>query len=499
MVALTVVAVLLAHPGTSIAGGTSESTGATGTGVLVRGSGFSSAGERKQVRDLQRTLRELGWRPGRVDGLFGPRTEAAVMRMQSAAGLGPDGIVGRQSSRVLRQLGAGKLRRGAGYAATNGSNRVRRLQRELRQRGVRPGPVDGRFGPRTELAVARLQRAAGLPANGFVDRRTEGALAQAPELPARSEQRPERPDRAASRAEVDSNARASAVQPAEAEAPNGVALSALVLGAALTLLVGVMAGALLVRIRMAGPEATVSAAAAGVPLLDPPEPAAEAPPETTLALGYASVDESAEEEASRLREQAAEVDSLCERHGWRLVQVVYDRVNGGRALGRPGLQYALERIARGEAGCLVVPRLARLTRSLPDLGRVIEATRTAGGRLFVADVGLDTATSEGELAAETLLSIAEWEHERLGERTRKGLAAARARGATTGRAAVDDVPGLKERIVAMRAEGMTLQAIADELNAEGVPTIRGGKQWRPSSVQAAAGYRRPRKPKGGPR
>jgi hypothetical protein len=46
---------------------------------------------------------------------------------------------------------------------------------------------------------------------------------------------------------------------------------------------------------------------------------------------------------------------------------------------------------------------------------------------------------------------------------------------------------------------MTLQAIADELNAEGVPTIRGGKQWRPSSVQAAAGYRRPRKPKGGPR
>jgi hypothetical protein len=38
---------------------------------------------------------------------------------------------------------------------------------------------------------------------------------------------------------------------------------------------------------------------------------------------------------------------------------------------------------------------------------------------------------------------------------------------------------------------MTLQAIADQLNAEGVPTLRGGKKWRPSSIQGALGYRRP--------
>jgi Recombinase len=46
--------------------------------------------------------------------------------------------------------------------------------------------------------------------------------------------------------------------------------------------------------------------------------------------------------------------------------------------------------------------------------------------------------------------------------------------------------------VAMRQAGMTLQAIADQLNAEGIPTLRGGAEWRPSSVQAAAGYRRPK-------
>ena len=43
----------------------------------------------------------------------------------------------------------------------------------------------------------------------------------------------------------------------------------------------------------------------------------------------------------------------------------------------------------------------------------------------------------------------------------------------------------------MRASGMTLQAIADTLNSEGVPTLRGGSEWRPSSVQAATGYKRP--------
>jgi hypothetical protein len=40
---------------------------------------------------------------------------------------------------------------------------------------------------------------------------------------------------------------------------------------------------------------------------------------------------------------------------------------------------------------------------------------------------------------------------------------------------------------------MTLQAIADELNDEGIPTVRGGAKWRPSSVQTALGYKRPRR------
>jgi DNA-binding NarL/FixJ family response regulator len=48
-----------------------------------------------------------------------------------------------------------------------------------------------------------------------------------------------------------------------------------------------------------------------------------------------------------------------------------------------------------------------------------------------------------------------------------------------------DLPELRERVAAMRADGLTLQAIADRLNEEGVPTRSGGK-WRPSSVQPLA-------------
>ena len=86
------------------------------------------------------------------------------------------------------------------------------------------------------------------------------------------------------------------------------------------------------------------------------------------------------------------------------------------------------------------------------------------------------------------------ERKRLGDRTRKGLEAARAKRRTTRGPATFDWDALKERIAAMRADGMTLQAIADVLNAEGVPTQRGGTEWRVSSVQTAVGYKRPPRP-----
>jgi DNA invertase Pin-like site-specific DNA recombinase len=218
-----------------------------------------------------------------------------------------------------------------------------------------------------------------------------------------------------------------------------------------------------------------------------------APPEPVRAVGYASVPKVKDGDGTSLQTQAHAIQSLCERRGWELIHVVRDVENGHpKGLERPGLLYALERIAEGKASCLVVSELERLSRSAADLGRIVEWIDERDARLIAIDLRLDTGSAQGRLTVRVLTEVGQWEGRRIADQTRKGLAAARARRATAGRPAVEDQPVLKERIVAMRTEGMTLQAIADRLNAESVPTLRGGTEWRPSSVQAAAGYRRPK-------
>jgi DNA invertase Pin-like site-specific DNA recombinase len=117
--------------------------------------------------------------------------------------------------------------------------------------------------------------------------------------------------------------------------------------------------------------------------------------------------------------------------------------------------------------------------------------------MIALDFDLDTSTAAGELAADALIQIGDWERTRIADRTRPGLTAMQTGGANHHTSVRDD-PELNARISAMRAQGMSLQAISDILNAEGVPTLRGGTHWRPSSVQGATGYKRPSaKPTGG--
>ena len=146
----------------------------------------------------------------------------------------------------------------------------------------------------------------------------------------------------------------------------------------------------------------------------------------------------------------------------------------------------------GEVSGLVVSELSRVTRSAAELGRVIEWLDRSHARLIAATHGFDTNEVDGRLAADLLIEVSHWESERLSERMRKGLRAARGKGLALGRPGVVDNPQLRERIANMRAQGMTLQAIADRLNEDGVPTVRGGAKWRHSSVQVAAGYARRR-------
>jgi DNA invertase Pin-like site-specific DNA recombinase len=114
--------------------------------------------------------------------------------------------------------------------------------------------------------------------------------------------------------------------------------------------------------------------------------------------------------------------------------------------------------------------------------------KESGAFLVVLDLRLDTRARDGQIAAQALCEVGDWERRRIARRTRSGLAATRS--AAT-RPSVRDDPELAGRIRSMRAAGMSLNAIAETLNKEGVPTLRGGRRWRPSSVQAAAGYKRP--------
>jgi DNA invertase Pin-like site-specific DNA recombinase len=190
-------------------------------------------------------------------------------------------------------------------------------------------------------------------------------------------------------------------------------------------------------------------------------------------------------------DDCATISAAAQRAGWQLLEVVRDRDRGGASLARPGLAYALDQIEAHRARALLVSDLRRLSRSIVDLAKVIRRLRDAGAVLIGLDLGFDTSTPEGHYAAMVLIEFGVWERERIAERTRMGLERTKARGGARGRPAVSDRPELQQRIAAMRSDKMTLQAIADVLNAEGVPTLRGGAKWRPSSVQAALGYRRP--------
>jgi DNA invertase Pin-like site-specific DNA recombinase len=206
------------------------------------------------------------------------------------------------------------------------------------------------------------------------------------------------------------------------------------------------------------------------------------------ALGYVSADRTARSDDPELKHQSAAIEDFCAREGWKLVTLVRDiQPATGRGLNRPGLSFALERLGRGDASALVVAELARLCPTVAELREILDELLHADARLVSLEPEIDTGTESGRAAARIVSAVSEWERARRAERTRRGLAAAQAQGAVHSSIG----PELKRRIVRMRAAGLTLQAIANELNEEGIPTARGGTKWRPSSVQAALGYKRP--------
>ena len=141
-------------------------------------------------------------------------------------------------------------------------------------------------------------------------------------------------------------------------------------------------------------------------------------------------------------------------------RVFEDRASGARA-DRPGLAAALSHLRRGDT--LVVWRLDRLGRTTHELVNLLEQFEREGIRLRSLQDGIDPASVMGKAMLQIGAVFAEMERNLLRERTKAGLAAARARGRLGGRKPRLSADGLDTARRLMADPLLTMQEIASRL------------------------------------
>lgn len=143
--------------------------------------------------------------------------------------------------------------------------------------------------------------------------------------------------------------------------------------------------------------------------------------EEGLEQDFNSLDAQFEACAAYIKSQASE--------GWKPVRDRYDDggISGG-TLERPGLQRLLADITAGHIDIVVVYKVDRLTRSLLDFAKLVEALDKAGTSFVSITQSFNTTTSMGRLTLNMLLSFAQFEREVTAERIRDKIAQSKARG-----------------------------------------------------------------------
>ena len=174
-----------------------------------------------------------------------------------------------------------------------------------------------------------------------------------------------------------------------------------------------------------------------------------------------------------LKAQVTAIRSACEQRGWELVAVREEVKSGARADNRPVLADVIRALRTGEADAVVVAKLDRLSRSVVDAGRLLEEARKGGFNIVALDLGLDLSTPTGELVANVLAAVAQWERRMIGVRTSEALQV-KIKGGWASPSWELKVPrAVRTRIVQMAQAGMSQRAIADQLHADGVPAVGG--------------------------
>jgi DNA invertase Pin-like site-specific DNA recombinase len=186
--------------------------------------------------------------------------------------------------------------------------------------------------------------------------------------------------------------------------------------------------------------------------------------------------------------------------GWKALSTPYDDGGfSGGTLIRPAMTKLLEDISAGKVDLVVVYKVDRLTRSLSDFARIVEAFDAKGVSFVSVTQAFNTSTSMGRLTLNVLLSFAQFEREVTGERIRDKIAASKRKGMWMG----GQVPigyDLKDRkLLVNEKEAATVRwifdrylvlksvrALKDEMDASGVVTktrtnaegrTSGGLKW----------------------
>ena len=223
---------------------------------------------------------------------------------------------------------------------------------------------------------------------------------------------------------------------------------------------------------------------------------------TAKVVGYIRVS-TAEQvtDGVSLAAQEHKIRAYCDLYDLELVQVYRDEGRSGKDLIRHNLQCALTDLHKDDISGIVGAKLDRLTRSIVDLNTLIDQyfgdkAKQPASLYSVADQ-IDTRSASGRLVLNVLMSVAPWERETIGERTREALAHKRARGERISRHApygwqigpdgVKLVVNEEEQRTAMvarhfREQDISLRGIGDRLERAG-KMQRNGKPWNASTVK----------------
>jgi DNA invertase Pin-like site-specific DNA recombinase len=175
-------------------------------------------------------------------------------------------------------------------------------------------------------------------------------------------------------------------------------------------------------------------------------------------------------------EQRRAIEAYAAAHKLEVAEWWTDLDQSGGTLERPEFQKALERCRSGETGGIIAAKLDRLTRSTIGLGTLIEEARSGGWNLIAVDFGLDLFSANGELVANVLGSVAQWERKRRGDDWSAARRNAIERGIPNGRVPLGYRKQDKHPVIVEKQAAKVREAFS--LRAAGTPFSQIAKRFR---------------------